>query len=190
MNGCFQQVQLELTRSFVENQDGSFDPYIPKSVDPSITSGKTDPCLPTLKPLELRTFLQIGQTEGTDPASSIPFIIEWTPDVLPQAKFGELSLQFRFGHQRHPALPLPSVERQCNGKRAVSGIQLSATTMQPRRKKTKVVSTVVPVPLEASIAANEMDAKEGEPLQNLRLDFDGVAPLNDSEFQELTKSVP
>ena len=34
----------------------------------------------------------------------------------------------------------------------------------------------------------EVDAKD---LQNRRLDFEhGVAPLNETEFQELTKSVP
>lgn len=186
------QVQLELTRSFVENQDGSFDPYIPKTVDPSITSGKTDHGLPTLKPLELRTFLQVGQLEG-DPSVSIPFTIEWTPDFLPQSKFGELSLQFRFGHQRHPGQPLSSGER--NGKRAVCSmpVTLSSNTMlshSPRRKKAKVTPPAPTLPAPAAIPTNDIDAKEGEPLQNLRLDFDGVAPLNDSEFQELTKSVP
>lgn len=57
---CLCQVQLELTRSFVENQDGTFDPYVPKKVD-SPGVGKADSGLPTLKPLELRTFLQIGE---------------------------------------------------------------------------------------------------------------------------------
>jgi hypothetical protein len=95
-----------------------------------------------------------------------------------QSKFGELSLQFQFGHQRHP-LGLVS-ERNCN-KRLINGI--SGTTIVPvsiasRRKKLK------------GIAPPDTDAKDLQNLNNIELDFDGVAPLNDSEFQELTKSVP
>ena len=48
----------------------------------------------------------------------------------------------------------------------------------PRRKKLKAV------------AISDTDAKDLQNLNNIELDFDGVAPLNDSEFQELTKSVP
>lgn len=114
----------------------------------------------------------------TDGETSCPFSIEWIPDVLLQSKFGELSLQFQFGHQRHP-LGLVS-ERNCN-KRLINGI--SGTTIVPvsiasRRKKLK------------GIAPPDTDAKDLQNLNNIELDFDGVAPLNDSEFQELTKSVP
>lgn len=50
---------MELTRSFVENQDGTFDVYVPKNID---TSGAGPDCsgLPTLKPLELQTYMIIG----------------------------------------------------------------------------------------------------------------------------------
>lgn len=51
-------------------------------------------------------------------------------------------------------------------------------SIAPRRKKSKVV------------APPDSDAKDLQNLNNIELDFDGVAPLNDSEFQELTKSVP
>ena len=52
-------MQLELTRSFVENQDGTFDLFVPKNID---TSGAGPDCsgLPTLKPLELQTYMMIG----------------------------------------------------------------------------------------------------------------------------------
>ena len=56
------QVHLELTRSFVENHDGTYDAYIPKNVDSecAAVASKSGSALPTLKPLELRTYLKIG----------------------------------------------------------------------------------------------------------------------------------
>lgn len=73
----------------------------------------------------------------------------------------------------------------------------------PRRKKVKmttpvalkaspVASPVVSSEVPPSLPSEVLDSsKEGEPLQNLRLDFDGVVPLlSNSEFQELTNSVP
>ncbi|KZS18812.1 Uncharacterized protein APZ42_015386 [Daphnia magna] len=171
-------VQLELTRSFVENQDGTFDLYVPKNID---TSGSGADCsgLPTLRPLELQTYLIIGHgNTNTDGDCSCPFTIEWIPDVLLQSKFGELSLQFQFGHQRHP---LGLISERSGNKRLINGIASTTTlsnSIVSRRKKLKVV------------AITDTDAKELQNLNNIELDFDGVAPLNDSEFQELTKSVP
>ncbi len=182
----------------MENQDGTFDLYVPKNVD---TPGPGQPdCsgLPTLKPLELRTYLIIGMLESvvcknslvfiifippkfsgpTEGDSSVPFTIEWIPDVLFQSKFGELSLQFQFGHQRHP---LGLAAERSGNKRLVNGMAGQTTlsgSVAPRRKKLKVV------------AVPDSDAKDLQNLNNIELDFDGVAPLNDSEFQELTKSVP
>jgi hypothetical protein len=114
----------------------------------------------------------------TDGDTSCPFSIEWIPDVLLQSKFGELSLHFQFGHQRHP---LGLVSERSGNKRLING--MSGTTVlpvsfAPRRKKLKVITPP------------DTDAKDLQNLNNIELDFDGVAPLNDSEFQELTKSVP
>lgn len=151
-------VSLELTRSFVENQDGTFDVYVPRNLE-TMTSSVTNhgAGLPTLKPLELRTYLKIGHVEGD---SSIPFTIEWVPEILSLSKFGQLSLQFQFGHQRHP----------------ITRMDQSSTrhdALKKTRKKMKVSST-------------DTEVKD---LQNLKLDY-SEAPLNDSEFHELTKSVP
>lgn len=95
-----------------------------------------------------------------------------------QTKFGELSLHFKFGHQRHPP---GSVAERSGNKRLANGLtgQTSLTSsVASRRKKLKTI--IVP----------EADAKDLQNLNNIELDFDGVAPLNDREFQELTKSVP
>ena len=113
-----------------------------------------------------------GQSEGD--ATATPFTIEWIPDILVQSKFGELTIHFQFGHQRHPA---PSVGER-NAKVSIKSGVLSCS-LPPRRKKLKMESCI----------HVEVDAKDL--MQNLRLDFEhGVAPLNESEFQELTKSVP
>lgn len=60
----------------------------------------------------------------------------------------------------------------------MAGQTTLSSSVAPRRKKLKVV------------AVPDSDAKDLQNLNNIELDFDGVAPLNDSEFQELTKSVP
>lgn len=38
--------------------------------------------------------LQIDQKEAS------PFVIEWTPDILPITRVGELRIRFEFGHQQ------------------------------------------------------------------------------------------
>lgn len=100
-----------------------------------------------------------------------PFVIEWIPDVLSTSKFGELILQFQFGHDRQSAS-----ERNNNTKRTVhsSLAPTRESALYKRLKKTR---------------ARDPFASDAKDLHNLRLDY-SVAPLNDSEFQELTKSVP
>lgn len=117
-------------------------------------------------------------TSENDSSGFVPFTIEWVPDILPQSKFGELTLHFQFGHQRHPSESIterPIGKRATNGGLGHCGSLVSSVS---RRKKPKVIN----VP--------DSDPKDLQNLNNIELDFDGVAPLNDSEFQELTKSVP
>lgn len=122
---------LEITRSFVENRDGTFDLYEPPK---SLTENGTDVACktdnqPAIKPFELKTFLKVGEcfqsdcrsktiflgrdscfrflvTGNTSPDQKdpTPFIIEWIPDILPKLKIGELRLKFEYGHQRNGQL--------------------------------------------------------------------------------------
>jgi len=39
-------------------------------------------------------------TWAVDQKEPTPFIIEWTPDVLPRSRVGELRIAFEFGHQQ------------------------------------------------------------------------------------------
>lgn len=89
---------LEITRSFIQNRDGSYEPYRHKSDENEIYR-KTN-CQPLIKPLELKTFLKVGNTapDQTDPT---PFVIEWIPNLLPESGIGELRIRFEFGHQRN-----------------------------------------------------------------------------------------
>lgn len=85
---------LHITRSFIENQDGTYDPYDDSTIDEAFS--KTDNS-PRIKPLEHKTFLKVGITMR-DQITPTPFIIEWMPDVLPISHVGELRLVFEYGH--------------------------------------------------------------------------------------------
>ncbi|XP_069698610.1 uncharacterized protein C2orf42 [Periplaneta americana] len=92
---------LEITRSFVENRDGTFEPF-QRRKDENEAFRKTD-SQPLIKPLELKTFLKVGNM-SPDQQEPTPFLIEWIPDILPTSKIGELRIRFEFGHQRNGQL--------------------------------------------------------------------------------------
>ena len=125
----------------------------------------------------------------------VPFIIDWIPDVLPQSKFGELSIQFRFGHQRHPSVSAERSKRPHGWcATATSTLTGSGTTpsgsaaRRPNQQHKKMKAVKSSVPLEQNPAIMTV-CMEREDFHNLKLDY-FQAPLNDTEFQELTKSVP
>ncbi|PVD30302.1 hypothetical protein C0Q70_09566 [Pomacea canaliculata] len=97
------EMPLEITRSFVENRDGTYDPYeVPKvAVEPieetfSVNKKNQTP----IRPFELKTFLKVGTTTP-DQKEPTPFIIEWIPDILPKSHIGELRIKLEYGHQRN-----------------------------------------------------------------------------------------
>ena len=51
---------LEITRSFVENRDGTYEPFHRRK-DENEAFQKTD-SQPLIKPLELKTFLKVGKS--------------------------------------------------------------------------------------------------------------------------------
>lgn len=53
------QMPLQITRSFVENRDGSYEPYVGSSLQDEAFS-KLDNG-PRIRPLELKTFLKVGE---------------------------------------------------------------------------------------------------------------------------------
>ncbi|KAJ9580223.1 hypothetical protein L9F63_004123, partial [Diploptera punctata] len=89
---------LEITRSFVENHDGTYEPY-QRCKDENEAFRKTEG-QPLIKPLELKTFLKVGNM-SPDQQDPTPFFIEWIPDILPCSKIGELRIRFEFGHSRN-----------------------------------------------------------------------------------------
>ncbi|XP_062994901.1 uncharacterized protein C2orf42 homolog [Elgaria multicarinata webbii] len=96
------EMPLEITRSFIQNRDGTYEPFkCPKVEMESIpeTYGRLEK-QPVLLPLELKTFLKVGNT-SPDQKEPTPFIIEWIPDILPQSKIGELRIKFEYGHYRN-----------------------------------------------------------------------------------------
>ncbi|XP_012289368.1 uncharacterized protein C2orf42 homolog isoform X2 [Aotus nancymaae] len=96
------EMPLEITRSFIKNRDGTYELFkCPKVEVESIaeTYGRIEK-QPVLRPLELKTFLKVGNT-SPDQKEPTPFIIEWIPDILPQSKIGELRIKFEYGHHRN-----------------------------------------------------------------------------------------
>ncbi|RUS91919.1 hypothetical protein EGW08_000321 [Elysia chlorotica] len=91
------EITLDLTRTFVENRGGTFEPYEPPRPD-TFSESKHKNHTP-IRPFELKTYLKVGQTnESKEPT---PFIIEWIPDILPRSHIGELRIKFEYGHQRN-----------------------------------------------------------------------------------------
>ncbi|CAH1258070.1 uncharacterized protein C2orf42-like [Branchiostoma lanceolatum] len=93
---------LEVTRSFVENRDGTYEPYdAPKvEVETIAEAYRKIEGQQAIKPFELKTYLKVGNT-SPDQKEPTPFVIEWIPDILPKCKIGELRIKFEYGHQRN-----------------------------------------------------------------------------------------
>ncbi|KAK6185066.1 hypothetical protein SNE40_007386 [Patella caerulea] len=97
------EISLDITRSFIENRDGSYELYeAPKveveSLDDTIKN-QTKNQTP-IRPFERKTFLKVGTSSG-EHKEPTPFIIEWIPDILPKSRIGELRIKFEYGHQRN-----------------------------------------------------------------------------------------
>ncbi|XP_063031376.1 uncharacterized protein C2orf42 homolog [Melospiza melodia melodia] len=100
------EVPLEITRSFVQNRDGSYEPFRSPRVEVESVPEGLGPHdrQPPLRPLELQTFLKVGHTSPTQKEPT-PFTIEWIPDILPRSRLGELRLKFQYGHHGGPRQP-------------------------------------------------------------------------------------
>ncbi|KAM6106796.1 uncharacterized protein C2orf42 homolog [Pterocles gutturalis] len=94
------QLPLELTRSFVQNRDGTYELFrCPKVEVESIAQAYGHPeKQPPIRPLELKTFLKVGPA-APPPAEPTPFTIEWIPNILPRARIGELRIKFHTSQQ-------------------------------------------------------------------------------------------
>ncbi|XP_064031633.1 uncharacterized protein C2orf42 homolog [Pogoniulus pusillus] len=107
------ELPLEVTRSFIQNRDGSFELFRCPRVEVETIAEAYAPPLekqPPIRPLELKTFLKVGHTSPAQKEPT-PFIIEWIPNILPQAGIGELRLKFQYGHHGTPqpgAQPRPA----------------------------------------------------------------------------------
>uniref|UniRef100_A0A8D0KUY5 Chromosome 2 open reading frame 42 n=1 Tax=Strix occidentalis caurina TaxID=311401 RepID=A0A8D0KUY5_STROC len=97
------ELPLEITRSFIQNRDGTYELFrCPKVEVESIAEayGHLEK-QPAIRPLELKTFLKVGNTSPTQKEPT-PFIIEWIPNILPQSRIGELRIKFQYGHHGGP----------------------------------------------------------------------------------------
>ncbi|RZF45949.1 hypothetical protein LSTR_LSTR008326 [Laodelphax striatellus] len=88
------QVPLVIARSFIKHSDGSYDLYNASSSYEHFAKTENSP---RIKPLEYKTYLKVGYN-FKEQSKPTPFSIEWTPDILPVTRTGELKLTFQFGH--------------------------------------------------------------------------------------------
>ena len=91
-------VSLQATRSFLLNRNGTYQAFQPpESVLVPRTSGSSQQ--PHIRPHEFRTVLLVGTSSCLSTSSKpTPFIIEWTPNMLPLSKMGELRLKYEYEH--------------------------------------------------------------------------------------------
>lgn len=125
------QLPLELSQSFVRNADGSYSSFrCPEPPpEPELPEGYRPDRPQAIRPMELRTFLKVGEwpppplshvqkyrqevvqlhlytaavfsaSGPADQKEAGPFVIEWIPDALPRCRLGELRIGFEFGHQQ------------------------------------------------------------------------------------------
>ncbi|GBM52522.1 Uncharacterized protein C2orf42 [Araneus ventricosus] len=113
-------VPLEVTRSFIENRDGTYVPYQPLKDDEEAQSYRKTMNNFLIKPLEFKTFLKVGNMTQ-DQKEPTPFIIEWIPDILPKTRVGELRIKFQYGHERNGILEHRNTAQ--NGTRTENIIQ-------------------------------------------------------------------
>ncbi|XP_008549183.1 uncharacterized protein C2orf42 [Microplitis demolitor] len=92
-------IPLEITRSFIQNSDGTYELYKRQETDIDHNFKKTDRNA-LIQPLELKTFLKVGYTSPNQ-REPTPFIIEWIPDLLPVSKIGEMRIRFEFDHKKN-----------------------------------------------------------------------------------------
>lgn len=65
-----------------------------------------------------------------DQKEASPFVIEWTPDVLPRCQMGELRISFEFGHQQSGQPELSE-----KGTLTERGARVKAESAQPKLPK-------------------------------------------------------
>lgn len=107
------EMPLDITRSFIENRDGTYDLYHPPKdkVDELAENYKKTEKTLLIKPSELKTYLKVG-TMSSDQKEPTPFIIEWIPDILPKSQIGELRITFEYGHQRNGHMEQRAIPQQ------------------------------------------------------------------------------
>ncbi|KAG8230781.1 hypothetical protein J437_LFUL011345 [Ladona fulva] len=92
------KMPLEVTQSFIQRRDGMYELF-EHPQDKSEMFRKLEG-QPLIKPLELKTFLKVGNMSPGQ-TTPTPFVIEWIPDILPRSRIGEMRVCFEYGHQRN-----------------------------------------------------------------------------------------
>ncbi|XP_073970212.1 uncharacterized protein C2orf42 homolog isoform X2 [Rhodnius prolixus] len=85
---------LNVKRGFILKADGTYDDIEPCDIQEGVAKREGEA---TIRPVDFKTYLKIGKTK---PDQDVPSVlsIDWTPNVLPISKIGELKITFEYGH--------------------------------------------------------------------------------------------
>ncbi|XP_045582894.1 uncharacterized protein C2orf42 isoform X1 [Procambarus clarkii] len=120
---------LEITRSFIQNRDGTYKLFHHRDEDSIYAKGS--PTQPLLRPQEYKTRLRIGTTSPGQKEPT-PFIIEWIPDILPQSLIGELRIKFEFDHLHNGQLLTSRDPRTGMPGQSMTGVRSHGPLLAPR----------------------------------------------------------
>nr|XP_053628222.1 uncharacterized protein C2orf42-like isoform X3 [Cherax quadricarinatus] len=120
---------LEITRSFIQNRDGTYKLFHHRDEDSIYAKGS--PSQPLLRPQEYKTRLRVG-TSSPGQKEPTPFTIEWIPDILPQSYIGELRIKFEFDHLHNGQLLTTRESRGAMSGQSISTVRSHGPLLAPR----------------------------------------------------------
>ncbi|XP_071531448.1 uncharacterized protein C2orf42 isoform X2 [Panulirus ornatus] len=123
------EMPLEMTRSFIQNRDGTYRLFHYRDDDSIYAKGS--PGHPLLRPQEYKTRLRVG-TVSPGQKEPTPFIIEWIPDILPQSFIGELRIKFEFDHLHNGQLLTPREPRAPLSGQTITTVRSHGPLLAPR----------------------------------------------------------
>lgn len=124
------EMPLEMTRSFIQNRDGTYKLYQHPEEDSVFAKGS--PNQPLLRPQGYKTRLRVGTT-APGQKEPTPFIIEWIPDILPKSLIGELRIKFEFDHLHNGQLLTPRELRGTQaGAQTITTVRSHGPLLAPR----------------------------------------------------------
>ncbi|XP_055587925.1 uncharacterized protein C2orf42 homolog [Uranotaenia lowii] len=89
------KISLQFEKSFCKTRDGTFE-----EIDSTRSQSLSEEGL-SIKPFEYKTYIKMGCYKMDPNQETHYFVIEWIAGVLPKSRFGEMRINFRYGHKEN-----------------------------------------------------------------------------------------